>query len=164
MSSSFERRGFLRGLASLPLIGGGITLIGAPTKAAVPITDDLLWTYGEWLWHEHAMLQHELRPTPKTEYGGLQRVAREPWQWHYPSQSDGRSFASWSKVPAPLQPSARAAVVLAAVGCFEPRPEPEDEETWVERYLNHRGILDPKERSVVRAGILREDYRKGSGR
>ena len=31
-----DRRGFLRGLVSLPLIGGGVTLIGRPS-AAVPL-------------------------------------------------------------------------------------------------------------------------------
>ena len=30
-----DRRTFLRQLASLPLIGGGVTLIGNPTAAAV---------------------------------------------------------------------------------------------------------------------------------
>ena len=33
-----DRRSFLRQLASLPLIGGGVTLIGKPTAAAVPVT------------------------------------------------------------------------------------------------------------------------------
>jgi len=31
-----ERRGFLRALAGLPLIGGGVTLVGAPTAVAEP--------------------------------------------------------------------------------------------------------------------------------
>ena len=42
-----DRRNFLRGLVSLPLIGGGITLIGAPSApvplvqaAAMPMLDD----------------------------------------------------------------------------------------------------------------------------
>ena len=42
-----DRRSFLRGLVSLPLIGGGVTLIGAPSTpvplvqaAAVPTLDD----------------------------------------------------------------------------------------------------------------------------
>ena len=37
-----DRRTCLRGLASLPLIGGGVALIGNPTAAAVPITGPLL--------------------------------------------------------------------------------------------------------------------------
>jgi hypothetical protein len=42
-----DRRSFLRGLVSLPLIGGGVTLIGAPSApvplvqaAAMPMLDD----------------------------------------------------------------------------------------------------------------------------
>ncbi len=43
MSAPSDRRGFLRGLATLPLIGGGVTLIGNPTRAAAePVTEDLL--------------------------------------------------------------------------------------------------------------------------
>jgi hypothetical protein len=34
MSDLLQRRGFLRALATLPLIGGGVTLIGNPTRAA----------------------------------------------------------------------------------------------------------------------------------
>ena len=44
-----DRRSFLRGLATLPLIGGGVTLIGNPTAAAVPVTDMLLQRYGLFL-------------------------------------------------------------------------------------------------------------------
>lgn len=47
------RRGFLRGLVTLPLIGGGLTLIGQPTAAAVPVTDALHERYFTWLAHEH---------------------------------------------------------------------------------------------------------------
>jgi hypothetical protein len=50
------RRGFLRGLASLPLIGGGVTLIGNPTRAAEPVTLDLLDAYNERLFMERRML------------------------------------------------------------------------------------------------------------
>lgn len=39
------RRGFLGQLATLPLIGGGITLIGQPTAAAVLVTPDLVEAY-----------------------------------------------------------------------------------------------------------------------
>ena len=58
-----ERRSFLRGLASLPLIGGGVTLIGNPTAAAVPVTDALHARYTAWLAHEHraAMKEHARR-------------------------------------------------------------------------------------------------------
>lgn len=33
-----SRRGSLRGLTSLPLIGGGVSLIGRPTAVAEPLT------------------------------------------------------------------------------------------------------------------------------
>ena len=42
MSDPLARRGFLRGLAHLLLIGGGVTLIGNPTAAAEPVTEELL--------------------------------------------------------------------------------------------------------------------------
>jgi len=37
-TTTHDRRGFLRGLAALPLIGGGVTLIGNPTRAAVVLS------------------------------------------------------------------------------------------------------------------------------
>jgi hypothetical protein len=42
ISDLVQRRGFLRGLTALPLVGGGVTLIGNPTKADVPTSDELL--------------------------------------------------------------------------------------------------------------------------
>ncbi|MGY2052243.1 hypothetical protein [Methylobacterium sp. JK268] len=52
MSAPASRRGILRGLATLPLIGGGVTLIGRPTAAAVPVTGGMLATYTAWLHFE----------------------------------------------------------------------------------------------------------------
>ena len=52
-----DRRTFLRGLATLPLIGGSVALIGKPTAAAVPVTDALLERYTSWLIKEHMALQ-----------------------------------------------------------------------------------------------------------
>jgi hypothetical protein len=37
-----DRRNFLRGLATLPLIGGSVAILGKPTAAAVTVTPDLL--------------------------------------------------------------------------------------------------------------------------
>ena len=62
-----ERRSFLRGLASLPLIGGSIALIGAPTKAAVPVTRPMLVEYADWLLFEHHMVKHEIYDRPVTD-------------------------------------------------------------------------------------------------
>ena len=42
-----SRRGFLRGLTTLPLIGGGVALIGAPSAVAEPVTRSMLETYSE---------------------------------------------------------------------------------------------------------------------
>ena len=44
-----DRRAFLRGLATLPLIGGSVALIGNPTAAAVPATPELLADYADFL-------------------------------------------------------------------------------------------------------------------
>ena len=55
-----ERRTFLSGLVGLPLVGGGITLIGRPTAAAVPVTHDLMQSYKNWLHCEHQMVSYEL--------------------------------------------------------------------------------------------------------
>ena len=40
-----DRRAFLASLAALPMLGGGVRLIGRPTAAAVPVTDGLLRNY-----------------------------------------------------------------------------------------------------------------------
>jgi hypothetical protein len=40
MTGPLERRGFLRGLAAIPLMSGGVTLIASPTKAAEPLTPE----------------------------------------------------------------------------------------------------------------------------
>ncbi len=62
MSDPASRRGFLRSLTTLPLIGGGITLIGAPSAVAQPVTDGLLMAYNEWLFMERRMLCEQLSP------------------------------------------------------------------------------------------------------
>ena len=102
-----NRRGFLRGLTTLPLIGGGVTLIGNPTKAAEPITPDLLNAYNEWLFYERRMLCIE-------QYGKRDAEHFIPCAgasgFHFPSFEAG----GWEGVP---KPSTRAAVVLSAVGC-----------------------------------------------
>jgi hypothetical protein len=55
-----SRRGFLRGLTTLPLIGGGITLIGQPTAVAEPVTRELVMNYHSWRQGEHWALSWEL--------------------------------------------------------------------------------------------------------
>jgi hypothetical protein len=107
MSGQSSRRGFLRGLTTLPLIGGGVTLIGSPTAAAEPVTDELIDAYNQWLFYERRLLCIE-------QYGSAE------WE-HMVPQSTGASHfhfppfpTSWRDLP---QPSTRAAVVLSAAGC-----------------------------------------------
>jgi hypothetical protein len=110
MTDLFNRRGILRGLAALPLIGGGVTLIGQPTASAEPISNDLLEAYNEWLFYERRLLA--------VERYGLERSAEmERYVVHTPAQRYHFSAArgvSWQSLP---QPSTRAAIVLSAVGC-----------------------------------------------
>lgn len=101
-----DRRSFLQGLTTLPLIGGGVTLVGNPTAAAVPVTDSLLFSYNEWLFYERRLLCLE-------HMGGTAMEAMVPdcrLDFHFPRHPS----LTWREVP---KPSTRAAAVLAAVGC-----------------------------------------------
>lgn len=100
MREDLPRRGFLRNLARLPLIGGGVTLLGNPTAAAVPVTTALLAEYETWLSLEAMKLARELRPG--RTLGNLTTFYTAAHGWH---DAD------------PGTPSERAAVVLAAIGC-----------------------------------------------
>ena len=94
-----------------------MALIGNPTKAAVPVTPDLMHGYKLWLRNEHCMLCHEL-----TGYD----VNAQRWSIGSSTStileaigiSAGRTrttpLAGWPDAP---QPSTRAAIVLSAVGC-----------------------------------------------
>ena len=110
-----ERRTFLRGLASLPLIGGGVTLIGNPTAAAVPVTPALLERYSEWLAIEYGetIVEQDAMTNPAR--------AALAMQWRREWCRDNRTLNPYPDsdrfVAAPLlPPSFRAAVVLSAVG------------------------------------------------
>lgn len=121
--SSLPRRGFLSGLTALPLIGGGVSLIGQPTAAAVPVTDGLLWSYKSWLHMEHRMLSFELAGYDKDKSEHIERsfAALVPpaqqvpgFNWHIQwSRPGSRGPAGWIDAP---QPSTRAAVILSAAG------------------------------------------------
>ena len=106
------RRDFLRQLATLPLIGGGVTLIGNPTAVAEPANEDTMGFYAQWLFFERRMVCAELANSNAGLAVRLEnscyhdRFARP--DFHFPS--DGRS---WRQVP---KPSARAAVVMSAAG------------------------------------------------
>jgi hypothetical protein len=105
MSAPASRRGFLRGLTTLPLIGGGVALIGSPSGVAAAPSRQVLAAYNEWLFYERRLLCIEA-------FGGLSAEAfvpanSGPTDFHFPIGQD------WKAVP---QPSTRAALVLSAVG------------------------------------------------
>ena len=102
MTNPASRRGFLRGLTTLPLIGGGVTLIGAPTAVAEPVTPALLVEYETWLACEALAVSRELRPN--YPLGTLTTLYTPAWEWHEAQKGS-------------LPPSTRAALVLATVGC-----------------------------------------------
>jgi len=99
-----HRRGFLRDLATLPLIGGGVTLIGQPTAAAVPVTDALLDSYDAWLHFERRFLRwHRYGPENFKRWGDF-----------IPADNAGANF---HHAGATTDAASRAALVLSAVGC-----------------------------------------------
>lgn len=120
MSAAPARRGFLRGLATLPLIGGGVTIIGHPTAAAVPVSDALLSAYDEWLDLERSFLKWErfgpegINDPDRTMVEAVFRNRHTGQLFDYRSCSTVSASMFWG-TGAP-QPSTRAAVVLSAVG------------------------------------------------
>jgi len=120
MTGPANRRGFLSGLVSLPLIGGGVTLIGAPTAVAEPCSLPLLQAYSNWLAHEFGETLIELAPFTHPDrdvlpqfYDYARQHARE-WCEDNPTLTrSGR--VSFQHAPT-LAPSTRAALVLSAVG------------------------------------------------
>lgn len=111
-----SRRGFLRQLCSLPLIGGGVTLIGKPTAAGVPVTLELVEQYQHWLprEHGHALIERDMLWAQR-KYGnqdhrlGVERYIRS-WVEEMPvfRTPDASNLGSL--------PSTRAAIVLSAAG------------------------------------------------
>jgi len=101
MTGPGSRRGFLHGLVGLPLIGGGVTLIGQPTAAAEPVTQALLDRYKSWLFAEAIALGREM-------YDGCQFGDIVD-----PQPTFGRR---WVVECAAEPASTRAAVILAAAG------------------------------------------------
>lgn len=107
MSERASRRGFLHGLASLPLIGGSVTLVGNPTAVAAAPTLPLLVDYRQWLEGECRILDYELAAMVGIPVADA-RISMRPGDFHFPR--DGRD---WRTVP---KPSTRADLVLATVG------------------------------------------------
>ena len=111
-----NRRSFLRGLTTLPLIGGSVALIGKPTAAATPVTWELMQSYKSWLHMEHRMLCYELGGWNVEAAKGLERgffLDNPGSEWHFQWSDGNKRVAGWQTAP---QPSTRAAVILSAAG------------------------------------------------
>lgn len=111
-----SRRGFLRGLTSLPLIGGGVALIGSPIAAAVPVTDKLRVRYIDWLATElgEAMIEQAGRQAAP---GSSDYVIDRHRQWCMDNRTLNPDPASERFSLLPMSaPSSRAAVILSAAG------------------------------------------------
>ena len=120
MNATSDRRGFLRGLVTLPLIGGGVTLIGNPTAAAEPVTTALLDTYETWLDREKTWLRwerygHEMEDRAKNSLG-VEAVFRNIHTGEIYDRIWMNNAAGRHRYDRPAA-STRAAVVLSAVGC-----------------------------------------------
>ena len=109
-----DRRAFLRGLATLPLIGGSVAILGKPTAAAVPVTDDLLRAYDIWLDLERAHLAYQQYGPGRFDQGAPIEVVWRHKQtgriWRASGVPRGGDMADHT------DPASRAAVVLAAAG------------------------------------------------
>ena len=119
MTNPNTRRGFLRGLTALPLIGGGVTLIGNPTAAAEPVTADLLDSYDAWLFYERRFLRFERYGSgdgADLGYDGrfviMDTETGKKFDYLSVANAGGRYHG-----PGEPMPSSRAAVVLSSVGC-----------------------------------------------
>ena len=110
------RRGFLRGLLSLPLIGGGITLIGTPSAVAEPVTLPLFERYVDWLSVElgEAIIERSVLREP------VYKAQTERWRREW-CRGNGTLCGLEGQhrflIPPAELPSARAALVLSTVGC-----------------------------------------------
>ena len=104
-----SRRGFLRGLASLPMIGGGVAIIGAPTAAAEPLTSELLTAYSTWLAFERHYLHAEYGQNACRRMDRFINMQTPASMYHWVDYGEFDRSRE--------RPSTRAAAVLAAVGC-----------------------------------------------
>lgn len=115
MGAPDSRRGFLRGLASLPLIGGSVALIGTPSAVAEPVSDILLETYDTWLEYERRWLQWEryrTMPGIRVEPPMFVQLTGKRFDYYHLDNLAAR-YHGGDEPPA----STRAALVLSTVGC-----------------------------------------------
>lgn len=102
--AEMPRRAFLSQLARLPLIGGGLSLLGQPLAVAEPVTPDLLDAYRSWLAVEYTSLHRELYPGREFYFSFNPNNAGGMYHWPYGA-------------PGAPKASSRAALVLSTVGC-----------------------------------------------
>lgn len=112
MTGPASRRGFLSGLVSLPMIGGGVTLIGSPVGVAETPSRPCLENYSAWLHYEQRALQSVLYPE---SCGSGTRIPLDNRAAHFHFADRFGHDGWWDRVCA--ETAARAPVVLATVGC-----------------------------------------------
>ncbi|MCJ2031265.1 hypothetical protein MKK50_18015 [Methylobacterium sp. J-043] len=117
-----SRRGFLRGLVSLPLIGGGVTLIGSPSAVAEPVTLALMYRYRDWLATEYGETLIEMEPLTHPQRLSHPHVMPDAQAWRREWCRENWTIADRAtdpdrfRQPPAHAPSTRAALVLSAVG------------------------------------------------
>lgn len=123
-----SRRGFLHGLVGLPLIGGGVTLIGQPTAVAAPVTDQMMTHYLGFLSREfrEVMIEMDRRQIEKSVARCLRENGFVRPGYIEECEARTRDQLSWMDVPdirskgqlpVAAPPSSRAALVLSTIGC-----------------------------------------------
>lgn len=113
MNAPANRRGFLRGLTTLPLIGGSVALIGSPKGVAGAPSEACLHSYLAWLHYEQRAVHDHLWPGYRQASGmGYVPLDNAGANFHF-AALQGNS--DWPRIG--MEAAARAPVVLAAVGC-----------------------------------------------
>jgi hypothetical protein len=118
MFEATPRRAFLRQLCALPLIGGGLSIIGAPTAIAEPVTEALFERYASWVAREHAecMVERTRRSYATAQF--VEEYAADTREIFMRRWLQGNmAFSDAAHDHPPGLPSSRAALVLSAVGC-----------------------------------------------
>lgn len=109
MADLLPRRRFLSGLATLPLIGGAVSLLGQPPAAATPLSVDLLESYITWLHFEFRLLKAEMRAADPSRYRGDFILTDNAGGDFHRDEYHGWQTEQHA--------SRRAAIILSAVGC-----------------------------------------------